>query len=301
LKKPEPAAYNLDFSVTPQASQSRQNYVGFSKGTLKVKVVTSVVISDFEINIQDSPDDVMHRKISVNFNEQAKRLAFVPKQKVVVSFKVRNQVQQRLLRPRQAFLKFTHVQNLHEFYVVAKLDPTLHFSATLNLAVLKGISGEYRGELIVGDTFVQNQIVWEFGTFDLTFGENSDSRPALEKRSLFPEIRHEFRLPEKRPNPFISLVFSGLVLAPIFFLLIGWLSVGVNIRHFPFSGPQFLYAVGFHVCLGAILALFVLYWLELTMFQTLGYLALLAVPTIPLGQQALRYVHIANLPKAKAE
>lgn len=56
-----------------------------------------------------------------------------------------------------------------------------------------------------------------------------------------------FREPEKRPPAFVSNLFTGLCLAPVFLLLILWAKLGVNISNFPFS----LSAVIFHLGLGS--------------------------------------------------
>ncbi|KAL6044146.1 Dolichyl-diphosphooligosaccharide--protein glycosyltransferase subunit 2 [Balamuthia mandrillaris] len=69
-------------------------------------------------------------------------------------------------------------------------------------------------------------------------------------------------------------------------MLIGLLFLGANLRNFP-SGVSSVYALGFQGCLAALVGLFALYWLYLNMLQTLGYLALLAVPTIFFGNRAL--------------
>jgi len=219
------------------------------------------------------------------------------KQKLTVSFKIN--ASQKKLRPKQVFIRLFKDHSSFDHYVVAKGDQLL-YNANLNVGSLSGVSGDYSLELIVADPNIENPIHIQIASLDLTLKGSSVGGP-VSNQLLLPEIRHEFRVPEKRPNPVVSLIFTALVAAPLLLLFVGWLRVGININNFPFSGTAFLCAVGFHGCLFAILGLFVLYWLNLTMFQTLGYLALLAIPTIPLGQQTLRHVYIANLPKTKKD
>jgi hypothetical protein len=45
--------------------------------------------------------------------------------------------------------------------------------------------------------------------------------------------------------------------------------VGANFSNFPLSGMGFLSAVGFLGCISAVIGLYVLYWLQLTMVETL--------------------------------
>jgi hypothetical protein len=76
------------------------------------------------------------------------------------------------------------------------------------------------------------------------------------------------------------LTFTGAVLViPFLVLLIGLGQIGANFSNFP-SGGNFIWAAGFQACVGVILALFSLYWLWLTMVETLEYLLILGVSTL---------------------
>jgi len=113
--------------------------------------------------------------------------------------------------------------------------------------------------------------------------------PRIQTRNIpLPEIHHQFRLPEKRPSEAISLGFTGLVLSPLLILFVGLIRVGANISRFPTSFMGLVFALSFEASIISILLLFVLYWLYLNMFQTLGYLAILSIPTIIFGQRTLR-------------
>lgn len=108
--------------------------------------------------------------------------------------------------------------------------------------------------------------------------------------------------------------------------------MGANFSNFPLSGTGFLSAVGFLGCISAVIGLYVLYWLQLTMVETLVrsppapappsalhplcagvscaarltrlpssppptqvYLAGLGLVTILVGWQALRHRHYARI------
>ena len=96
-----------------------------------------------------------------------------------------------------------------------------------------------------------------------------------------PEISHVMRPEETRPPVAISFVFAAIVCAPLALLFVGLKVVGARLSHFPSSGVAFLDAAIFHGGIGAILGLYALYWLRLTLLQTLPTLgALLLFSTV---------------------
>jgi len=102
-----------------------------------------------------------------------------------------------------------------------------------------------------------------------------------------PEIKHIMRPQDPRPPITVSLAFTGAVLAPLAAFLIFVLKLQLNIRKL-FQGSVFLFGTGFLVSLASIFALFGWYWLELTMFRTLGYLAVLGSANLWFGHLTLK-------------
>jgi len=148
----------------------------------------------------------------------------------------------------------------------------------------KHLSGKYSVDLIVGDAVVENPISWTLADVVLTFQE--DPIVSAGKQSLYakkPEISHMFREPEKRPPTVVSNCFTALLLLPIFILFALWIKIGANISNFPFS----VSALGFHIGLAAIFALYLCYFLHLNMFQTLRYLSFIGIPTFLFGHKLL--------------
>lgn len=107
-------------------------------------------------------------------------------------------------------------------------------------------------------------------------------------RAPRPEIVHQFRQPEKRPPRVVSDVFTALCAAPLFVLFILWAKLGVNVSNFPFN----LSAIGFHLGLGGILALFAIFWYQLNMFETLRLLIPIAIVTFFFGNRLLRSIAV---------
>ncbi|KAF8960354.1 oligosaccharyl transferase delta subunit [Flammula alnicola] len=97
-----------------------------------------------------------------------------------------------------------------------------------------------------------------------------------------PEIKHTFRPEHKSPPRFISAVSAALVLAPWAVLLGMWSQVApLPARLF---SPSIL---PFILSLGAFEVLLFWYWVDLKLGQVLLYGAVLTIPTVFAGKQAL--------------
>ena len=114
-----------------------------------------------------------------------------------------------------------------------------------------------------------------------------------------------FREPEKRPPAIVSNLFTLLVILPFVIFLGLTLKLGMSFS----SGTFSLSALAFHLSMGgkyktikdnlglksrinvdsiaAIYGLFLCFWLYLNMFQTLKWLAILAVPAFITGHSML--------------
>lgn len=104
-----------------------------------------------------------------------------------------------------------------------------------------------------------------------------------------PEITHTFRAPQKMPSAVISVAFSVILIAGLFGLFAGWMSVQVN---FDAASTALMNApIAYSIFLGSLFAiegaLFV-YWTHLRIMAALGLLAALSVPAFFSGRNALR-------------
>ncbi|KAI0208718.1 Dolichyl-diphosphooligosaccharide--protein glycosyltransferase subunit 2 [Lamellibrachia satsuma] len=146
------------------------------------------------------------------------------------------------------------------------------------------LSGQYSMELIVGDAVIQNPLSWIVADVNLKFSDSAQLSPdKVDRFKPKPEIKHMFRVADKRPSNFISNIFTVMALVPLLLLLVLWIKIGVNMSNFPFS----LSAIGFHVGLAAIFGLYYLYWVQLNMFETLRYLGFIGIPTFLFGNRLL--------------
>ncbi|KAK1945391.1 Dolichyl-diphosphooligosaccharide--protein glycosyltransferase subunit 2 [Phytophthora citrophthora] len=211
----------------------------------------------------------------------------------------------------QAFLRFTHATEKTETYFVLTANAGLTHSTTLQFAALSKKfgynSGKHHLELILGASTFEKAIVWDLGNVELQLGAAPPETPSpLYKKHLLyesdttlkalPEIKHVMREQDPRPPVVVSLAFMGAVLVPLLFFLLFVARLGLNMKRL-FEGSVFVFGCVFLVSLGGILALFGLYWLELTMFRTLGYLSILGSVNLWSGHLTLK--RLAESPAKK--
>jgi oligosaccharyltransferase complex subunit delta (ribophorin II) len=112
--------------------------------------------------------------------------------------------------------------------------------------------------------------------------------------TALPEKHHTFRPPHRRAPAVVSLVFTALVLAPlvafaaVLLRLSSKSSAGTSSSSSASSSGLTPWRAAYLVCIAAVLALFGLYWLRLTMAVALQVLAPLAIVTAVVGRRALQ-------------
>ncbi|OQR81052.1 hypothetical protein ACHHYP_16818 [Achlya hypogyna] len=207
------------------------------------------------------------------------------------------------LLAHQAFLRFSQGDVDTTFVLTASADKS-KLAVKVNIGAeskkFSYLSGIHTVQLILGDTTFENAIVWDLGAVELTLGAAPIepesplyAKPLLHDSDVtlkaLPEIEHVMRAQDSRPSLAVSNLFTLVVVAPLGAFIIFLLGFGAKLSKFP-SGFQAIFALGFIGSMASILALFVVYWLQLTMFATLGYLAILALVTIFFGHQALGHL-----------
>jgi len=299
--KPEQGSYTLEFKVVPSDAAK---FVAIDNSVVTVKILDTVTVVDAQVILSDSShsEDIAEgHKYRVSFPRTLDETITVNQvNHVYVTFSLKNQVSGNAVRPHQVFLKLTRVATGQESVVVAPFvdkQYLAHFSfPDVVLQQFYGQSGAYSLELIVGDAFISNPFSWKLANLDVKF-QKSDLQTPSNPFGQQPDIEHKFRKPDDRPRESVSTAFTGAVAVPVLVLLIGLLRTGANLSNFPTGGSAFLYAVGFQGCFGAILFLFVMFWLKFNMIETLLYLGGISLPTLFFAHKALNYF----TPKAKSE
>ncbi|KAL4853920.1 Dolichyl-diphosphooligosaccharide--protein glycosyltransferase subunit 2 [Chlorella vulgaris] len=202
-------------------------------------------------------------------------------------------------RPQQVFLRLTcrSSQDAAYFAAVKAKDGTLYATAkSADIQKQVGLqSGAYTAAIIVGDTRAAQPLLWTLGEVQVLHAPLDDgSQPAAAPyraidRTHKPllEIVHMHRLPERRAPAVVSVLFTLVAAAPVAIYVAVALQMGANLKGFP-SGGGFLAAAGFHLGLLSILGLYLLFWLRLTMVQTLPMLAVLSAVTAAFGSTTLK-------------
>ncbi|RLN67342.1 hypothetical protein BBJ29_003090 [Phytophthora kernoviae] len=260
---------------------------------LQLKVTTPVEVAYAKVN---------GRKFAVTDKLSGHRFSASADDTLKMEVKLQQKHDKTPVAAHQAFLRFTHLTEKTETYFVLTADKALTHSTTLQFAALSKKfdyqSGAHHLELILGASTFESAIVWDLGNVELMLGASPPETPSpLYAKPLLhesdttlkalPEIEHVMRQDDPRPPITVSLAFLGAVLAPLFFFLIFVVRLGLNVKRL-FEGSMFVFGSIFLLSLGAIFALFGLYWLELTMFRTLGYLSVLGAVNLWSGHFALK-------------
>jgi len=286
--KPEPGFYEL--TVSAVSAKSDTTMVGNKGVKLTVKVLVEQAIKNAELKKVDN--DAGTKSMKLTHPDKNTGLTARQMDKIQLTFNVVSASSGAAITVHQAFVKVTHLQSGSEIIYVAESDGDSLYKFELDLDaeadLLKG-SGKYSMALVLGDPVVSNPIYWLFSEVDLdlkTVG-GADGAAIFQPK---PEITHLFREPEARPAQFVSSVFTVLCLSPFLILIVLWFKLGANVSNFSFS----LAALGFHLGLGSIFLLYVYFFLELNMFETIKYLSMIGVATFIAGNSLLATIAKKN-------
>ncbi|CAI5440024.1 unnamed protein product [Caenorhabditis angaria] len=222
-------------------------------------------------------------------------------QRLYISFNLLNKADNsKFSGAQQVFLHFAQ-ESGEDAVLVANPQASGEYlyDATLRVASkqFNNLAGKFKGSLIIGGNTIKTPINWYFADFQLALPTIPIITPKSQQinYSQLPEIQHEFRQPEKRPSAVISDFFTLVVLTPLLFLVGAWLKIGINFGNAPAS----IWVPIFHAGLAGIVGLFFVFWLQLDMFETLKYLAILGFVTFVAGNRVLRQLAAAS--KSKSE
>eukprot|EP01104_Vermistella_antarctica_P000586 TRINITY_DN10738_c0_g1_i1.p1 TRINITY_DN10738_c0_g1~~TRINITY_DN10738_c0_g1_i1.p1 ORF type:complete len:686 (+),score=197.64 TRINITY_DN10738_c0_g1_i1:78-2135(+) len=300
--KPSLGLYAVDISVVP----SDKRFSSITSAMRTFKVVADVSVADALVSIVDKADRNAAKKETVKFGKTLFRKLVLDEGKHLhVSFAVKNAATDDSVTVQQAFVRLSNDDGEESILAAAQRpDGTYFIEEAIEVLgePLRFVSGSYELSVIVGDVFVHNPVHWELGSIELTFDEAREIEEDKLDLTAAADITHVYRTPDSRPPSSVSFAFTGLVLAPILVLFLGLHRVGVNLGNFPTSGLAFIAALVFQLSIAGMLALFILYWLELDIFSTLTYLGALGGVAVVSGLTTLRALsHARTKAKAKAD
>ncbi|CAM0884274.1 unnamed protein product [Alopecurus aequalis] len=289
--------YSLVFEISLQDPEHETVYTTGGRNTETVVVTGLIKVEKAEIGIAENDAGTSESVEKLDLLKDTKvSLSANHLQKLRLSFQLATPLG-RTFKPHQVFLKLKHESKVEHLFVVPSSGR--QFKIVLDFLGLVEkfyyLSGTYDLELSVGDASMENSFLRALGHLELDLPEASEKAPRPPAQAVDPlakfgpqkEISHIFRVPEKRPAKEVSLAFTGLILLPFVGFLIGLIRLGVNLKNFPSLPGPAAFASLFHVGIGAVLLLYVLFWVKLDLFTTLKYLGFLAVFLVFVGHRAL--------------
>ncbi|GMT04621.1 hypothetical protein PENTCL1PPCAC_26795, partial [Pristionchus entomophagus] len=265
--------------------------IGTSSISFPVKATSEATVEGLEVVVADRDGKIQKKQSIASFARAPSAFTVDSSSTIGVSFTVKSK-DGSALRPHQAFVIFEHVESGEEVVFIADAQKTEGaYKMDVNLVKegkdFGGHSGGYRLRLVIGDSLIRTTLNWIIA--DATITVPAVSAEVVRKSekvdySVLPSITHMFRQPEKRPPGLISDAFTLIALAPILILVFLWARIGVNLSAMPTS----IYVPIFHVGLAALFTLYFVFWLQLNMFETLKYMAVIGGVVFIAGHRLLR-------------
>uniref|UniRef100_A0A1J3GK09 Dolichyl-diphosphooligosaccharide--protein glycosyltransferase subunit 2 n=1 Tax=Noccaea caerulescens TaxID=107243 RepID=A0A1J3GK09_NOCCA len=296
--------YTFVFEILLDDSANEKAYITEAETKVPIAVTGIISIENPEISVLDSDVGSVESQKKLDLTKDgAVSLSANHLQKLRLSFQLTTPLG-RVFKPHQAFLKLKHESQVEHIFLVKtsakKSELVLDFLGLVDK--LYYLSGKYEIQLTIGDASMENSLLRNIGYIELDLPERPEKALRAPLQSADPysrygakaEISHIFRVPEKLPAKQLSIVFLGLIVLPFVGFLIGLTYLGVNIKSFPSSAGPAISALLFHGGIGAVLLLYVLFWLKLDLFTTLKALSLLGVFLLFVGHRALSHLASAS-------
>ncbi|GAB6028183.1 proteasome regulatory particle base subunit [Chamberlinius hualienensis] len=286
--------HQLSINAAPPKPDAR--WVGNLGAKAIVKIITEVVIENVEIGVLDVDQTTPSKLTQMKYPEKFSSVLEADyHQKLHLKFALKDKAANQAMTVHQAFVVLNHVDSGREIIFVADTDSANTYKFDLEIQgkskLFGSLSGSYRLSIIVGDSVISNPVLWHLADVSITFQDPVIlPRETEDEQKPKPEIKHVFREPDKRPPNVVSTTFSGLTLVPLLLLVILWIKIGANVSEFKLN----LGTIGFHVGLASIFGLFTLFWLKLTMFETLKYLIFVGIVTFLCGNCMLSKIAAAH-------
>uniref|UniRef100_A0A0E0N6L4 Dolichyl-diphosphooligosaccharide--protein glycosyltransferase subunit 2 n=1 Tax=Oryza rufipogon TaxID=4529 RepID=A0A0E0N6L4_ORYRU len=301
--------YSLVFEISLQEQEHETIYATGGTNTEAIFVTGLIKVDKAEIGISDNDAGTVESVQKIDLQKDTSvSLSANHLQKLRLSFQLSTPLG-KTFKPHQVFLKLKHdeskVEHLfvvpgsaRQFKIVLVEYPIPQLDFLGLVEKFYYLSGRYDLELAVGDAAMENSFLRALGHIELDLPEAPEKAPKPPAQAVDPfskfgpkkEISHIFRSPEKRPPKELSFAFTGLTLLPIVGFLIGLMRLGVNLKNFPSLPAPAAFASLFHAGIGAVLLLYVLFWIKLDLFTTLKYLSFLGVFLVFVGHRALSYL-----------
>nr|VDC83122.1 unnamed protein product [Brassica rapa] len=304
--------YTFVFEILLDESANEKAYITEAQTKVPIAATGAISIENAEIAVLDSDVGSVESQKKLDLTKDGGvSLSANHLQKLRLSIQLTTPLG-LVFKPHQAFLKLKHESQVEHIFLVKtsgkKAELVIDFLGLVEK--LYYLSGKYEIQLTIGDASMENSLLSNIGHIELDLPERPEKAPLPSLQPTDPysrygpkaEISHIFRIPEKLPAKQLSLIFLGLIVLPLIAFLIGLTRLGVNIKSFPSSVGAATSALLFHGGIGAVLLLYVLFWLKassqklvlLDLFTTLKALSLLGVFLLFVGHRTLSNLAAAS-------
>ena len=290
--------YRLDLGVVGASGGSERR-----PAALVVKLNTDIEPVDLNITTRSKVGAADEQQVSVlHPTAAAEMLTLTATTVMLVELRVRSKDDGSYIQPHQCMVRLRRDGD-QVVFAAAPLEEDLD-TLQVRLDVekeLAGKSGEYVVQVVLGDFFAQNTVVWDVASVKLD-PRHGDQPAAEPLHGPKPTIAHTFREEPAMPSTMVSTAFTVLAAIPSLWLPLALARGGANATVLRRASPLgVLCSLGLFTCVAAILFAMAQFWLRTPLLRTLEQLASLAIVSVPLSVAALRAQAAAETTSQKAD
>ncbi|KAK5980074.1 Ribophorin II [Trichostrongylus colubriformis] len=247
------------YTVNVRVETEDKRLIGLTGSTIHLQRPDDVVVEDLKVGVLEKDDVVTGANLAsvAQFAKHSSVITADHTKRLYASFSVKSKFTGRLVQPHQAFVLFKHMNGAEVFYTA--------------------------------DVQTGGKYIVDIADFILNLPPAPVEVVPKSQRinyDVLPEIKHIFRQPEKRPSTIVSDAFTLICLSPLLLLFVLWFRIGLNFGNMPLN----LWTLIFHGSLTALFVLYFIFWLQLNMFVTLKYLAVVSALTYLAGNRVLKAI-----------
>ena len=274
-----PGSYSLTLTLSNKVSKLSL------KKTHTVKSISKIKISNIKLSVENSDKTMSEKETQIDYPKRSFR-NIKANQDSVLRLKVKlSYGDKQATKPAQLFLRLKHVDLGKVFSAYSNDYNEREDYYSIDFAMddpvnMESFNGNYELALVVSDASLDQPIVWNFGTMEITFRKPSDPETAENyKNKMKPKMEPTFTQEVSLHKNFgFSMIFCGIIIALIIALFAVLNKSGVNMDNFPRGYTGKLYNVFFILLMLLFAYVLVFFWLKLNILQTLGIFTMLFIP-----------------------
>lgn len=290
-----PGKYKINLSLTIKPTKN------VIKKTHIITSITKIKISNVKLSIENLGDKSLSEKeTQIDYPKRTFR-SMKANQDSVIHLKVKlNYGDNQVNKPGQIFLRLKHSELGKSFSAYVNDYNEREDSYSIDFAMddpvnMESYNGNYELALVVSDASLDTPLAWSFGNIEITFRKPSDPNETIShKNKLKPKMEPTFTEQEQslNKNYVCSIIFSGVIFATCFGLLLVLKASNVNVKNFPKAKSSQLYSLLFILLMFVFVYVLVLFWVKLNILQTLGLFTMMAIPGAITVYKAMKNIKI---------